>query len=69
MFGKKTNKKPFGLKIQSATLATNYTPTIQVFKKACSDFLSEDLFCAFFSRKVNIDAFNKDIEEPRTVSQ
>ena len=34
----KNNKKPFGLKIQSATLATNYTPTIQVFKKACFDF-------------------------------
>ena len=51
MFGKKTNKKPFGLKIQSATLATNYTPTIQIFKKSLLWFLSEDLFALFFREK------------------
>ena len=59
----KNNKKPFGLKIQSTTSDQLHPIPF----KSLKSLLWFEKFFALFSRKVKIDASNKDIKEPGTL--
>ena len=59
----KNNKKPFGLKIQSTTSDQLHPIPF----KSLKSLLWFEKFFALFSRKVEIDASNKDIKEPGTL--